>query len=136
MIVNLGVTASDDVIEMWPGLGRTAVLALAAGPHSYLGVERGEAEATRARRQLHGPNRRCVVAPVHRTGLPDDSASVLYGEALLTLEPAPRKRETVAEAARLLRPGGRYCRRSRNSPGLTGFVRSHEFDDHLCSGHR
>jgi lactate dehydrogenase-like 2-hydroxyacid dehydrogenase len=28
------------------------------------------------------------------------------------------------------------CRRSRNSPGLTGFVRSHEFDDHLCSGHR
>jgi hypothetical protein len=108
MIVNLGVTASDDVIEMWPGLGRTAVLALAAGPHSYLGVERGEAEATRARRQLHGPNRRCVVAPVHRTGLPDDSASVLYGEALLTLEPAPRKRETVAEAARLLRPGGRY----------------------------
>jgi SAM-dependent methyltransferase len=108
MIANLGITESDDVIELWPGLGRTAALALANHPRSYLGVERGEAEAARARAQLDGPNRRCIVAPAHRTGLPDSSASVLYGEALLTLEPSARKREILAEAARLLRPDGRF----------------------------
>lgn len=110
MIANLGITDADDVVEMWPGLGRTAALALASNPRSYVGVERGEAEAARARAraQLHGRDRRCLVARAHRTGLPDHSASVLYGEAVLTLEPAARKREMVTEAARLLRPGGRY----------------------------
>jgi hypothetical protein len=108
MITNLRVTAADDVIEMWPGLGRTAALTLADHPRSYLGIERGQAEAARARALLSGPGQECRVAPVHRTGLPDRCASVLYGEALLTLEPDTRKTAILAEAARLLTPDGRY----------------------------
>ena len=108
MIEALEIGPADDVVEMWPGLGRTAALALAGQPASYIGVERGEAEAARARQALHGPTQRCLVAPTHRTGLDDGCASVVYGEALLTLEPAPRKVDIVGEAARLLRPGGRY----------------------------
>ncbi|QSE87806.1 methyltransferase domain-containing protein (plasmid) [Rhodococcus pseudokoreensis] len=108
MIDTLGIGPDDDVVEMWPGLGRTTTLALVGQPRSYVGIERGQAEAVRARTALTGPNQQCTVAPVHRTGLPDHSASVLFGEALLTLEPASRKTQTVAEAARLLRPGGRY----------------------------
>lgn len=108
MIANLRITATDDVVEMWPGLGKTAALALGYGPRSYVGIERGEAEAARARAQLRGPASRCIVAPVHRSGLPDGSASVIYGEALLTLEPASRKVAVLAEAARLLVPAGRY----------------------------
>jgi hypothetical protein len=108
MIRELGIGPADDVIEMWPGLGRTASLALAAHPASYVGIERAEAEAARARRALHGRAQRCLVAPTHRTGLENGCASVLYGEALLTLEPASRKVDIVSEAARLLRPGGRY----------------------------
>lgn len=109
MIGELAICPDDDVVEMWPGLGRTTTLALAGGPRSYVGIERGEAEAARTRAVLTGPDQECVVAPVHRTGLADDSASVLYGEALLTLEPASRKAQIVAEAARLLRPHGRYA---------------------------
>ncbi|EME60591.1 type 11 methyltransferase [Amycolatopsis decaplanina DSM 44594] len=109
MIEELGIGADDDVVEMWPGLGRTTALALAGNPRSYVGIERGEAEAARARAALTGPRQECLVAPVHRTGLADNSASVLYGEALLTLEPAARKAEIVAEAGRLLRPDGRYA---------------------------
>ncbi len=108
MIANLAITASDDVVEMWPGLGRTAALALAYRPRSYIGIERGEAEAARARNQLDGTGHRCVVAPVHRSGLPDDSAGAVYGEALLTLEPASMKAAVLAEVARLLTPTGRY----------------------------
>lgn len=108
MISALEIGPSDDVVEMWPGLGRTTALALEGRPASYVGIERGEAEAARARQALHGSEQRCLVAPTHRTGLGDGCASVVYGEALLTLEPAPRKVDIVGEAARLLRPGGRY----------------------------
>lgn len=108
MVEALAPSPADDVVEMWPGLGRTAELTLAAGPRSYVGIERGEAEAARARRAVAGSGGECAVGAVHRTGLPADSADVVYGEALLTLEPASRKRSIAAEAARVLRPGGRY----------------------------
>ena len=48
------------------------------------------------------------MAPVHNTGLPSGCASVVFAEALLTLEPISRKHAIVGEAFRLLRPGGRY----------------------------
>jgi len=113
MIERLAVTSDDDVVELWPGLGKTATLTLNHQPRSYLGVERGPAEAARARAQLSAATAAgtssCIVAPVHQTGLPSDSASVVYGEALLTLEPASRKSAILAEVGRLLRPGGRYA---------------------------
>jgi hypothetical protein len=107
MIEALRIGGDDDVVEMWPALGTTATLALAAQPRSYVGVERGPSEAARARAALPA-DYGCIVAPTHQTGLPDGCASVVYGEALLTLEPASRKEATVAEARRLLRPAGRY----------------------------
>jgi hypothetical protein len=108
MLERLAIGPADDVVELWPGLGVTTEIALAAGPRSYTGIERGEAEAARARAMFSGPGQACHVAPVAETGLADASVSVLYGEALLTLEPASAKVRTVAEARRLLRPGGRY----------------------------
>lgn len=104
----LQIGADDDVVDLWPGLGITTERTLAAHPRSYTAVERGAAEAARVQRLLSGPTQRSIIAPVHKTGLGDGAASVVYGEALLTLEPAKRKVATVAEAARLLRPGGRY----------------------------
>ncbi|GAA3777484.1 methyltransferase domain-containing protein [Microbacterium kribbense] len=108
MLDALAITAHDDVVDMWPGLGVTTERTLAANPRSYTAIERGRAENARVERVLHGPNQRSIVAPAHKTGLADDAASVIYGEALLTLEPAKRKAATIAEAVRLLRPGGRY----------------------------
>ncbi|MGB3731127.1 methyltransferase domain-containing protein [Microbacterium sp.] len=107
MIDALGIGPDDDVVDFWPGLGITTERMLARDPRSYVAIERGAAEAARVRAVMrHGDD--CLVAPAHRTGLPDASASVAYAEALLTLEPAARKVATVAEAARLLRRGGRY----------------------------
>lgn len=108
MLDALAITSEDDVIDMWPGLGVTTQHALSAHPRSYTAIERGKAERARVQKVLSEPNQYCIVTPTHRTGLDDNSASVIYGEALLTLEPAKRKTATVAEAVRLLRPGGRY----------------------------
>lgn len=107
MIEALNIGPEDDVVDFWPGLGVTTERMLARGPRSYLAVERGPAEAARVRAVMRASDE-CIVTPTHRTGRPDGSASVAYGEALLTLEPAARKVDTVAEAARLLRPGGQY----------------------------
>jgi hypothetical protein len=107
MVTELAIEPSDDVVEMWPGLGRTTALAAGFGPQSYVGIERGPAEAARAQPMMPS-EQRCIVAPVHNTGLPSGCASVVFGEALLTLEPISRKHAIVEEAFRLLRPGGRY----------------------------
>jgi hypothetical protein len=108
MLDALKITADDDVVDMWPGLGVTTQRTLDALPRSYTAIERGRAEDARVRRILNGQSQRSIIAPPYKTGLQDDAASVVYGEALLTLEPAKRKAATVAEAVRLLRPGGRY----------------------------
>jgi len=118
MLDSLQIRPDDDVVDMWPGLGVTTGRTLAAHPRSYTAIERGAAEAARVRQMLTRTNhtrtdetgavQRCLVEPAHKTSLGDGAASVVYGEALLTLEPAKRKVATVSEAARLLRRGGRY----------------------------
>jgi len=106
MLAGLAIGPGDDVVDLAPGLGATVELVNAAHPASFRGLERGEAEAERARR-LAGTPYACVVAPPQATGLPVGSSSVVYGEAVLSLETDATKRQIVAEAARLLRPGGR-----------------------------
>ena len=43
------------------------------------------------------------------TGMLDASADVVIGEAMLTMQTDAHKAEIVAEAFRVLRPGGRYA---------------------------
>lgn len=43
-----------------------------------------------------------------RTGLPDESATKVYGEAMLTMQSARQKTDIIREAYRLLKKGGLY----------------------------
>lgn len=108
MLAALNVQSSDDVVEFAPGMGLTARLTLQRQPNSYTGIERDEAAATHVHRYLNGTTQRCQVGTAENTGLPDGSASVVYGEAMLTMQTPGNKIKIVQEAARLLRPGGRY----------------------------
>jgi SAM-dependent methyltransferase len=108
MLDGLEIGAEDDVVEFAPGLGATARLALACGPVSYTGVERDAEAARKVREYLEGEGRECIVGDAEETGLADGCASVVYGEAMLTMQREPQKRRIVGEAYRLLRPGGRY----------------------------
>ena len=108
MLDALGIRPTDDVVEFAPGLGATARVTLERGPRSYVGIERDEDAARHVRRYLTGESRRCLVGRAEETRLGDGSASVIYGEAMLTMQAPARKNAIVAEAARVLRTGGRY----------------------------
>ncbi|SJM71585.1 class I SAM-dependent methyltransferase [Gulosibacter sp. 10] len=107
LIARAGI-AGADVVELAPGLGRTAVELIALEPRDYVGVEQDEDAAGWTRRAV-GSAGRVVRADAAESGLPDASADVVVGEAMLTMQSDAAKRRIVAEAARLLRPGGRYA---------------------------
>lgn len=102
---------SADVVEFAPGRGRTARLTLAADPTSYTGVELDREAAATLRAELEGPGElepEFVVGNAADTELPAGTADVVYGEAMLTMQPDDGKDAIVDEASRLLRNGGRY----------------------------
>jgi ubiquinone/menaquinone biosynthesis C-methylase UbiE len=108
MIEALNIQPGDAVIEFAPGLGETALLTLQHKPASYTAVERDKDAAALVERFLHGPEQRCVVGFAEHTGLPDAAATVVYGEAMLSMQPPHNKAQIVREACRLLKPRGRY----------------------------
>lgn len=108
MLGILDVRASDEVVEFAPGLGATARMTLSKSPASYTAVERDEAAARSVREYLDGPGQRCLVGNAEGTGLPGSSATVVYGEAMLTMQRPQQKARIVSEAYRVLKPGGRY----------------------------
>lgn len=108
MLGALDIQRTDDVVEFAPGLGITAQLTLALTPASYTAVERDEVAAKIVGGYLKGERQRCVVGNASDTGLPDQCATVVYGEAMLTMQTEEMKREIVREAYRLLNTGGRY----------------------------
>jgi ubiquinone/menaquinone biosynthesis C-methylase UbiE len=109
MLAALAITPTDDVVEFAPGLGVTARRALQRNPATYTGIERDEAAAATVWGYLTEPRQRCLVGTAEETGLDDQSATVIYGEAMLTMQPPAQKARIVREAYRVLRPGGRYA---------------------------
>ncbi len=108
MLAAAGIGGAD-VVELGPGLGRTARDIVALRPRSYIGVD-DTAAATAAVCEVVEPiEGRVVVADAAATGLPSSSADVVIGEAMLTMQGDKAKRAIIAEAFRVLRPGGRYA---------------------------
>lgn len=97
-----------DVLELAPGLGRTATEILAHRPRSYVGAEQ-DPDAARSVRDIVTGHGEVRVADAADTGLPDASRDVVVGEAMLTMQGDPAKHAIVAEASRVLRAGGRYA---------------------------
>lgn len=108
MLDGLNIQPRDEVVEFAPGLGVTARMTLARRPASYIAIERDEAAAAQLGGCLQSPGQRCHLGSAEQTGLPDHSATVVYGEAMLTMQGPEQKRRIVGEAFRLLKPGGRY----------------------------
>ena len=108
-----GPTSADRVIELGPGVGRTAEILLASRPASYKGVDPNPEGREQVAGILAAHSRQTdaeyVVADAAHTGLPDGSADLVVGEAMLTIQSDDHKREIIAEVARLLAPGGRYA---------------------------
>ncbi|MEZ0366180.1 class I SAM-dependent methyltransferase [Mycobacterium sp. pUA109] len=98
-----------DVLELAPGLGRTATEILAGKPRSYIGADQDPDAARTVRGIVEDHGGEVRVADAAETGLPDASRDVVVGEAMLSMQGEVAKNAIVAEAARVLRPGGRYA---------------------------
>lgn len=97
-----------DVLELAPGLGRTAAEILAYQPHSYVGAEQ-DPDAARTVRSIVAGRGDVRIADAADTELPDAAFDVVVGEAMLSMQSEGVKHAIVAEASRVLRPGGRYA---------------------------
>jgi SAM-dependent methyltransferase len=116
-----GLDDGSRVVELAPGLGLASDAVLARSPRTWTAVEpdpraadhRRRSRAARGGRPIPGREapsrpRRVVEAPVAATGLPDGTETVVVVDSLLaTLPDAGARAAVLAEAARLLRPGGR-----------------------------
>ncbi|WRZ95333.1 hypothetical protein OHB54_43740 [Streptomyces sp. NBC_01007] len=112
MLDALAIGADDRVVELAAGLGATARLALARRPAAYTAVDRDAAAvALLGTLPPSGGTEVCAVrADATDTGMPGGSATVVYGEAMLTMQTCPAKRRVVREARRLLDDStGRYA---------------------------
>jgi ubiquinone/menaquinone biosynthesis C-methylase UbiE len=108
MLESLQIQPTDSVVEFAPGMGFTARMVLALHPDSYTAIEGDEAAAAIVRSYLTGPDQKCLVARAEKTGLPASSATVIFGEAMLTMNTLAQKGSIIEEAYRVLEPGGRY----------------------------
>ncbi|AEV76457.1 methylase involved in ubiquinone/menaquinone biosynthesis [Mycolicibacterium rhodesiae NBB3] len=127
-MLNAAGIGDADVVELGPGLGRTARDIVALQPRSYVGVD-DTAAATEAVRDVVRPvGGTVIVADAATTGLPADSADVVIGEAMLTMQGDKAKRAIIDEAFRILRPGGRYA---IHELGLTPDSMPHETKDDI-----
>lgn len=97
-----------DVVELAPGLGRTASEIIGYRPRSYRGVDQDPASVRSTARVVagHGEVR---LADASATQLADSTADVVIGEAMLTMQGDRVKDAIIEEAVRVLRPGGRYA---------------------------
>ncbi len=110
LLADLAIGSADDVVELAPGLGLTARLILEKRPRSYVGIERDrDAAAWTARRLPGSPQVAVRVGAAGDTGLPDACASVVLGEAMLSMNAQEHKLQIAREAHRVLRRDGRYA---------------------------
>ena len=108
MLDALAISPQDRVVEFAPGLGITAAMVLKRRPLAYWGVEREPAAVKCLRDRLAGTKAEIVLGLAEQSGLPGACATVVYGEAMLSMQSQEQKNRIVAEARRLLAPGGRY----------------------------
>jgi len=108
MLDALAIGPQDRVVEFAPGFGVTARLVLQHHPLAYWGVEREPAAAAHLRHRLSAYGAEIVPGRAEESGLPDACATVVYGEAMLSMQPREQKNRIFAEARRLLAAGGRY----------------------------
>lgn len=110
ILADLAIGGDDHVVELAPGLGVTAQRIVARAPRSYTGIER-DPDAVRwiASRLPAEPWISVRSGSAEDTGLADAAATVVIGEAMLSMQPPAHKLRIMTEAYRLLRPGGRYA---------------------------
>ena len=110
--------AGADVVELAPGLGRTAAEVIKDHPASYTAIDR-DPDAARRVAAVVGDLGTVRQGEAADTGLDDASADVVVGEAMLTMQGDKGKAAIVAEAPASCAPAGATPSTSSASPPMT-----------------
>lgn len=108
-----GLAPGERVVDLGSGGGIDTILAAReVGPTGHVtGVDTlpEMVDRTRVAAEAAGVADRCTAVPgeMEALPLPDDSVDVVISNGVINL--SPRKSRALAEAARVLRPGGRFC---------------------------
>lgn len=101
------------VVEFAPGLGITAAEILDRNPSAYTGVDENPQAVTATTVSTQharlGIPAEVITGSAAQTGLEDECADVVIGEAMLSMQGEAGKTAIVSEAHRILAPGGRYA---------------------------
>ncbi len=109
MIDALSITPDDIVVEFAPGIGSTAQLIFTRKPKNYTGIDQNEEAVKHLASLSANINYSFINENITSSGLPSNSATVVVGEAVLTMQREERKEDIIVEAHRLLQSGGRYA---------------------------
>ena len=96
------------VVELAPGLGITATEILNRAPGNYVGIDE-DPDAAKTTDKVVGNKGRVIEGKAQETGLGDNSADAVVGEAMLTMQGDKGKAAILDEVRRILVPGGRYA---------------------------
>ncbi|MDE3056561.1 MAG: methyltransferase domain-containing protein [Bacteroidota bacterium] len=105
----LDINADDSVVEFAPGIGSTAQLIFARKPQHYTGIDQNEEAVNHLASLTNNHRYNFINKNITNSGLPGLCASVVLGEAVLTMQTEERKEQIISEACRLLQRGGRYA---------------------------
>jgi len=108
MLEQLNIQEHDTVVEFAPGLGVTARIALQHNP-KYYAVEQDAFAAAKVQKLLNSDRHQVINGTAEETGLDSGIASIVYGEAMLTMQSPVQKDRIISEAKRILSIGGRYA---------------------------
>jgi ubiquinone/menaquinone biosynthesis C-methylase UbiE len=112
LLENSEVKTTDKVIEFAPGLGITSYRILNLKPRTYTAIEQDESAVSHTKNMLARAgfkNAKVLWGDAAQVPLPDYSATIIIGEAMLSMQTPVHRQAILAEARRLLRPGGLYA---------------------------
>lgn len=98
----LKISSNDNLVEFAPGIGKTASYLISKSQNIY-GVDADQDVVSRLTAKLGNDHTKFILSNAAETGLEENSADKLVGEAMLTMHADHRKSEIVKEAHRILK---------------------------------
>lgn len=101
-----GVGEGARVVDLAPGAGHSAAMLNDVNLHAWTGVCVDAAQQRQVQGRVRGLGRTTVRGAADATGLPDAEATAVVCEGLLSALSGPSAIAVLAEARRVVRPGG------------------------------
>jgi ubiquinone/menaquinone biosynthesis C-methylase UbiE len=109
IIDELFIQPNYKLVEFAPGKGLTTAMLLQEKPKEYFGIDIEAETIVKLQKKFSLPNSHFIQSSASETKLESQFSDVVIGEAMLTMNADHRKAEIIAEAFRLLKPGGLYA---------------------------